>query len=331
MAQTGKTEIQKPPQVLILARRDVAALMRPADWLEAVERGFRAGAEGKAYSPMPMHIPAEGGGFHAKGAAIALGRRYVALKVNGNFPANPSLSGLPTIQGALILSDGETGSLLALMDSIEVTLRRTAAASALAARLLARPGSETLLVCGCGEQGRAHLEALADVLPLRLCLAWDSDWERARALEGAGPIEVRAVRELNEAVAEADVIATCTTAREAFLGREGVRPGAFIAAVGADSPDKRELAPDLMAAAAIVTDVTAQCAAMGELHHVPGSAVRAELGELVAGRGTGRTSDDEIVIFDSTGTALQDVAAAAAIYEKAVARPSVPRVALAAL
>lgn len=329
--QTGKAAIQDPPPVLVLSRRDIAALMRPSDWLGAVERGFRAGAEGEAASPMPMHIPAESGGFHAKGAAIALDRRYVALKINGNFPANPSLRGLPTIQGALILSDGETGSLLALMDSIEVTLRRTAAASALAARLLARPDSETLLVCGCGEQGRAHLEALADVLPLKRCLAWDWDPERARALEGAGPIEVRAVRELGAAVAQADVIAACTTAREPFLGREGVRPGTFIAAVGADSPDKRELAPQLMAAAAIVTDVTAQCAAMGELHHVPGAKVRAELGELVAGRGGGRISDDEIIVFDSTGTALQDVAAAAAIYEKAMADPAIQRVALGVL
>ena len=217
------------------------------------------------------------------------------------------------------------------MDSIELTLRRTAAASALAARLLARPDSETLLVCGCGEQGRAHLEALADVLPLKRCLAWDADPDRARAFESGRPIEVRAVRELGEAVATAEIIATCTTAREPFLGLEHVRPGTFIAAVGADSPDKRELAPELMAAAAIVTDVTAQCAAMGELHHVPGNPVRAELGELVAGRGAGRSSDDEIIVFDSTGTALQDVAAAAAIYEKAAADSSVPRVALGAL
>ena len=320
-----------PPPVLILSRRDVAALMRPADWLEAVERGFRAAAEGKAASPMPMHIPAEGGGFHAKGAVIALGRRYVALKFNGNFPANPASRGLPTIQGAMILSDGETGSLLALIDSIEVTLRRTAAASALAARLLAKADSRTLLVCGCGEQGRAHVEALADVLPLERCLAWDSDWERAGAFEGRGPIDVQAVRDLAEAVREADIIATCTTAREAFLPLEPVRPGTFIAAVGADSPEKRELMPDLMAAAAIVTDVTAQCAVMGELHHAPGAAVRAELGELVAGTRAGRLGDEEIIVFDSTGTALQDVAAAAAIYEKAAADPSLRRIALAGL
>jgi ornithine cyclodeaminase/alanine dehydrogenase-like protein (mu-crystallin family) len=331
MMQTGKAVIQDPPRVLVLSRRDIAALMRPADWLAAVERGFRAGVEGTAVSPMPMHIPAEGGGFHAKGAAIDLGRRYVALKFNGNFPGNPSLRGLPTIQGALILSDGENGSLLALMDTIEVTLRRTAAASALAARLLARPDSQTLLICGCGEQGRAHLEALADVLPLKRCLAWDADPERASAFEGTGAVDARAVCDLEEAVSAADVIATCTTAREAFLGSERVRPGTFIAAVGADSPDKRELGPELMAAAAVVTDVTAQCAAMGELHHLPGKEVRAELGALVTGVGTGRMSHEEIIVFDSTGTALQDVAAAAAIYEKAVADSSVSRVALGVL
>jgi ornithine cyclodeaminase/alanine dehydrogenase-like protein (mu-crystallin family) len=86
-----------------------------------------------------------------------------------------------------------------------------------------------------------------------------------------------------------------------------------------------------MAAAAIVADVTAQCTAMGELHHAPGAAVRAELGDLVAGIGAGRLSDDEIIVFDSTGTALQDVAAAAAIYEKAAGDPKVPRIALGSL
>jgi alanine dehydrogenase len=317
------------PPALILSRRDIAALMRPSDWIEAVERGFRAAAAGKAFSPMPMHIPAEGGGFHAKGAAIALERRYVALKLNGNFPGNPAARNLPTIQGALILCDGETGSLLALMDSIEVTLRRTAAASALAARLLARPESATLLVCGCGEQGRAHFEALAEVLPLRRCFAWDADRDKATrfaaAMDGHGGIAVEAVT----GPCDADVVATCTTARAPILMRAAA--GTFVAAVGADSPDKRELGAELMAAAALVTDVTAQCAAMGELHHAGDKAVRAELGEIVVGLKPGRASPDEIIVFDSTGTAVQDVAAAGAIYERALSDPTVARVALGAL
>ena len=108
-------------------------------------------------------------------------RPYVALKLNGNFPDNPTARGQPTIQGALLLCDGRTGALLAIMDSIEVTLRRTAAATALAARFLARPEAETVLICGCGAQGRAQLDALRGVLGLRRALAWDRDAAAARA------------------------------------------------------------------------------------------------------------------------------------------------------
>jgi alanine dehydrogenase len=336
----GMLAMSAPPPVLILSRRDIAGLMRPADYLGAVERGFRAAAAGEAFAPMPMHIPARDGGFHAKGAAIGGERAYVALKLNGNFPANPAERALPTVQGALILCDAETGSPLALMDSIEVTLRRTAAASALAARWLARPESETLLICGCGEQGRAHLEALAEVLPIRRCLAWDADADRTAAYvrDMARPgLAVEAAASLAEAGPASDVVVTCTSARSPFLGPEHVRPGAFVAAVGTDSPDKSELSPELMAAAAIVTDVTAQCAEMGDLHHAlaAGSVnladVRAELAEIVARTRTGRCSAEEILVFDSTGTALQDVAAAAAIYERAAADPARLRVALGSL
>lgn len=141
---------QTPSGTLVLSRRDVAKLMDHAAWLKSVEIGFRAVAEGNAFAPPPMAIDGWGGAFHAKGTGMALGRRYVALKLNGNFPSNHEARGLPTIQGAILLCDGETRSLLAIMDSIEVTLRRTAAATALVARYLARPESETILICGCG-------------------------------------------------------------------------------------------------------------------------------------------------------------------------------------
>ena len=119
-----------PPETLILTRADIARLMRPADWLGAVETGFQAAVDERAESPPPMAIEGSGGTFHAKGAGMQLDRHYVALKLNGNFPDNPRTTGLPTIQGAILLCDGETGSVLAVMDSIEVTLRRTAAATA---------------------------------------------------------------------------------------------------------------------------------------------------------------------------------------------------------
>lgn len=314
---------------LLLSRRDVGRLMDQRAWLEAVELGFRAAAEGRAAAPLPMAIEATGGAFHAKGASLALDRPYVAVKLNGNFPGNPEQRGLPTIQGAILLCDGETGALLAVMDSIEVTLRRTAAASALAANFLARPDSSTLFLAGCGEQGGAHLDALAGVLPLTRCLAWDRQPGKAAAFAAARStprLAVEAVEALGRA-AECDVIATCTTAPAAFLDETMARPGTFVAAVGADSPHKSEIAPSLMAGALVVADILDQCAIMGDLRLAfasglmgPGD-VYAELGDLVAGRKGGRTSDSEITLFDSTGTALQDVAAAASIYERASGAP----------
>jgi ornithine cyclodeaminase/alanine dehydrogenase-like protein (mu-crystallin family) len=303
---------------LILARRDIAELMTPADWLEAAETAFAATAEGRAKAPPPMHLEGSGGAFHAKGASLELGgRRYAALKLNGNFPGNRD--GLPTIQGAVLLGDGGTGTLLAILDSIELTLRRTAAATALAARFLARPDSATLLVCGCGAQGAAQAQALEAVLPLRRRLAWDRDAERAAAL--GEPVE-----DLATAARGANVIVTCTTARTPFLGPDHVRPGTFVAAVGADAPGKSEIEPALAANALLVCDVTDQCEAMGDLRHALAAGtvrrqdVHAELAELVSGAKPGRTDADQITLFDSTGTALQDVAAAAMVFERAAAR-----------
>jgi alanine dehydrogenase len=327
------------PQTLILTRRDIASIMDRPAWLAAVETGFRAAAEGKAHAPPPMVLHGSGGAFHAKGASLELGRHYAALKLNGNFPDNPAARGLPTIQGALLLCDGETGALLAIMDSIEVTLRRTAAATALAARFLARPDSATLLVCGCGEQGRAQLAALRDVLPLRRVLACDRDEGRARAFarDMAGEeLKVECAPDLEAAAMRSDVIVTCTTAREPFLEAGFVGPGTFVAAVGADSPDKSEVHPALMAKALVVADILDQCAIMGDLRLAVASGVmtrdevHAELGELVAGRKPGRTTDAQITLFDSTGTALQDVAAAAFLYGRALAAPGFATISLGA-
>lgn len=314
---------------LILSRGDVAGLMGSADWVDAVETGFRAAVEGRAEAPPPMTIEGEGGAFHAKGASLRGERPYVALKLNGNFAGNPAQRSLPTIQGAILLCDGGTGSLLAIMDSIEVTLRRTAAATALAARYLARPDAATILICGCGEQGRAQLAALRDVLPLSRVLLWDAEPARAGAMSG------ETAADLDAAAREADAIVTCTTSRAPFLTAEMVRPGTFVAAVGADSPDKSEIEPGLMAKALVVADILDQCAVMGDLRHaieagaMERSDVHAELGELVTGRKAGRTADEQITLFDSTGTALQDVAAAALIYERALER-DFPSVALGA-
>jgi ornithine cyclodeaminase/alanine dehydrogenase-like protein (mu-crystallin family) len=158
--------------------------------------------------------------------------------------------------------------------------------------------------------------------------AWDVDASRARSfaneLSGELHVEVMSTEDLARAVAVSDVCVTCTPSHEPFLLREQVRPGTFVAAVGADSPDKQELDPAILSSSTVVVDVLDQCATIGELHHAleAGLMVReqvhAELGEIVSGARPGRRSGDEITVFDSTGTALQDAAAAARVYEKAI-------------
>jgi ornithine cyclodeaminase/alanine dehydrogenase len=167
------------------------------------------------------------------------------------------------------------------------------------------------------------------VLQLDRVFVWSRDRGRAAqySAEMGATLGVRIVpvSDPNEGAGQADVIVTCTPARTPFLRNESVKPGTFIAAVGADSPDKQELDSALLGTGAVICDVTAQCAHVGELHHaieagiLTASGVRAELGEVIAGMKLGRQTDQEIVIFDSTGTALQDVASAAAVYERAIA------------
>jgi alanine dehydrogenase len=319
----------KPEGTLLLKRQEIAALLSVEECIDAVEYAFKLHAEGRSLPPGVLGIPARDGGFHIKAAGLKLAQgTYFAVKVNGNFFHNVERFGMPRIQGIIVLCDGESGYPLALMDSIEITILRTGAATAVAAKYLARIDSATLTVCGCGNQGRVQLRALAKVRPIKRVYAFDDT--EAQALRFADElsdelrIEVEAVRDLAGAVGQSDICVTCTPSRQYFLNRRDVMAGAFVAGVGADSPEKQELDPALMRDGKIVVDILEQCATIGDLHHaleaglVTQADVYAELGEIVAGHKPGRTSDEEIIIFDSTGTALQDVVAAAAVYEKAV-------------
>lgn len=325
-------------ETLVLTRGDVQALLGWDECIAAVEGAFRLHAEGRSLGPGVLGVHAPEGGFHTKAAGLDLGRLYFAVKTNGNFSHNPSRHGLPAIQGVIVLCDATDGRVLAVMDSIEVTIRRTAAATAVAARHLARADSRSVTICGCGRQGRAQLRALTRVLALDRAWAFDTDAAAADAYASEMSAElglaVARVGSPAEGLAASDVCVTCTPSRAPFVRREDVRPGTFVAAVGADSPDKQELDPGLMAAGVVVADVLEQCATIGDLHHaveagaMSRDGVHAELADVVTGRKPGRGSADQITIFDSTGTALQDVAAAALVYEKALAGDVGLRVAL---
>lgn len=313
---------------LVLTRRQVAGLLDLAGCIDAVERAFRMHGEGRTPAPAVMGVHVPHGGFHTKAGVLDLGRPYFAAKTNANFMQNRSRFGLPTILGTIVLHDADTGYPLAIMDSIEISILRTGAATAVAAKYLARPASAVIAVAGCGEQGRVQLRALAEVLPLQRALVWDIERPRAQRLAADLAPElgfhVTAVNDFSAAAREADVCVTCTPSQEFILGRDEVRPGTFIAGVGADNPHKKELHPALLAASTVVVDILEQCTTIGDLHHALAAGVmtraqvHAELGAVVAGSAPGRTSDEQIIVFDSTGMALQDVAAAVAVYERAL-------------
>jgi alanine dehydrogenase len=321
-------DARKPPGALLLSRSDVERLLTPDACIAAVEDAFRQHALGNLPAPGILGLHGAEGSFHVKAAFINADRFYFAAKLNANFPHNGARHGLPTIQGVVILCDAANGLPLAVMDSMAITALRTAAATAVAAKYLAPEHCEAALICGCGAQAAAQLRALLRVRRPARVYTYDQDSEKARQFasgqEAELPIEVSGVSDLREAAAASRIIVTCTTARRWFLARDMVRPGTFVAAVGADNENKQEIDPQLMAHATVVTDLTEQACAIGDLHHaidagaLSRAGVHAELGEVVAGTKRGRSHDDEIIVFDSTGTGLQDVAAAAAVYRRAL-------------
>ncbi|HKX09418.1 MAG TPA: ornithine cyclodeaminase family protein [Stellaceae bacterium] len=316
--------------LLILSRSEAERLMDFPAYVEAVESGLRAEAEGRAVAPPASSLGVEGGAFHVKGGAVSLGDRlYVAIKSNGNFPGNPAQRGLPTVQGTIYLADGRDGRPLAVMDSIGVTIARTGAATAVAAKYLTPADARTVLICGAGVQGRIQLVAVKHACPIARALIYDTNREAAERLarEMAAELGIAADPAPDLGVArDCNVIVTCTSSRRAFLTPDHVWPGTFIAAVGADNADKQEIDPALFPRSTVIVDNLEQCAEIGDLHHAleAGSfsreRVHASLVEIVAGRKPGRRSADEITLFDSTGLGLYDVAAAARLYERALER-----------
>jgi ornithine cyclodeaminase/alanine dehydrogenase-like protein (mu-crystallin family) len=316
-------------ETLIFSRSDVERLLTLDECIAAVEDAFAQHALGKTASPGVLGMHAEDGGFHIKAALLTLDRPYFAAKTNGNFAQNGARHGLPTIQGVVVLCDASNGFPLAVMDSISITALRTAAATAVAVKYLARTECEVALVCGCGTQGAMQLRALCRVRKPRRIEAYDQDATKsaafARDMSDELGIPLTVVSDLGRAVYSSDIIITCTTSRRFFISHDMVRAGTFIAAVGADSPEKQEIDPQLLAKHTVVADILDQCCEIGDLHHaldakvMTRADVHAELGQVVANLKPARARDDEIIVFDSSGTALQDVAAAASVFRRATA------------
>jgi alanine dehydrogenase len=318
------------PETRILSHTEISSVLSMERAINAVERVMEAHGRRTVISPDLLHANAPRGEFHIKTGGVLHGgdEGVFGLKANGGFFGNHML-GLSNIVGIIYLADARTGCPIAVLDSVEISRVRTGAATAVAARRLARPDSSVAAVVGTGTQARTQIEALMHVLPIRRVRLVGRDVARTAAraatLEMELGVEVEAMASVSLALKAADVLVTCTPAREPLVRLGDVHPGLFIAAVGADSPGKQELAAALTASCTVVADVHHQCIQVGELQHpiaaglMTPEQVHAELGAVLCGERRGRTSEEEITLYDSTGTALQDVAVGFEVYQAACA------------
>ena len=259
------------PETLIITRQEVAGLLEIKECMNAVEDAFRMQAKGTALPPKILAIHVPKGGFHIKAGVMDLGQSYFVAKTNANFPGNMKNNGLPTIQGVIVVSDADNGRLLALIDSMEITIIRTGAATGVATKYLSRKEAKIATICGCGNQGRISLKAVLSVRSLEKIYAYDIDHTQQcrfiKEMSEALNVTVIPVDDLKIPIRQSDIIVTCTPSKEPFLSIEDIKPGAFIAAVGADSEDKQELQSSILACGKLVVDLLEQSATIGELYH----------------------------------------------------------------
>jgi ornithine cyclodeaminase/alanine dehydrogenase-like protein (mu-crystallin family) len=308
--------------VHVLSGEDVRASLRMADCIAAMDAVLRQFAAGELYLPLRSVVrPPQSPGLmglmtaHRAGSAPAFGLKAVAI-----FPENPR-RGLDAHQGVVVVFDGEDGHVRGIIDASAVTAIRTAAVSAVATRALAREGAGTLAILGAGVQAAAHLEAMACVLPLERVRIYSRRAEPAQQLAAATAerygVNVSAAASVEEALRDAAVVVTTTTAREPIVERSWLDPGTHVNAVGSSIPTTRELDGATMAAARIVVD--ARESALNESGDVllamregalAEDVALVELGEVLSGRAQGRAHADDLTVFVSLGLAVEDLAAA---------------------
>jgi len=304
----------------------VRSLVTRLDALAAVRQALTALAHEQVVLPGELALALDAGEVHVKGGHL-LGSRYASFKVATGFPGNAAL-GRQVNDGFSLVLDAATGALAAtLYDSGWLTELRTGAAGALAADLLARPDATRVTLLGAGAQARFQLEALLDVRPVSEVHVWNRTPERAERFAAAVREElglpVTVAGDVRAAVERAEIVVTTTASRAPLLHADWLQPGTHVTAMGADFPDKRELAADVLARAdVVVADRVEVCARVGEVHHgladgVLDRAAVLELADLVVGRVPGRTGADQVTVADQCGLGAYDAAIAELVLERA--------------
>ncbi|HYW73914.1 MAG TPA: ornithine cyclodeaminase family protein [Pyrinomonadaceae bacterium] len=316
--------------VMILNEDDVQTLLPMNECIDVMERAFIALARGEVEQPLrTIFRPPEVKGVMALMPTFRGGESPLfGLKAICVIPGNAAI-GKDAHQGAVILFDGRTGEVMAIVNASAITAIRTAAVSGLATKVLANKDASTLGIIGAGVQARAHLSAIACVRKLERVKVAASRRENAErfAAEMRSQIdcEIEPADSSEAAVRDTDIIVTATTSREPVVQRAWLKAGAHVNAIGTFSPKARELDTETMAAAAVFVDrresafneagdylLAASEGAIGP------ESILAELGEVIIGKHPGRTSGAEITVFKSLGLAMEDLAAAEHCYRKAM-------------
>ncbi|HEV8427184.1 MAG TPA: ornithine cyclodeaminase family protein [Pyrinomonadaceae bacterium] len=327
-------------KILVLDNQQIRELMPMKVCIELMADALSALARGEVYQPLRTVVrPPEARGLLGLMPAYRTGERGAfGMKAICVFPENPA-RGKDAHQGAVMLFSRETGELMALMNASEITAIRTAAVSAVATRSLARSDAQRLAIIGAGVQARTHLLALDAVRSIKevrvACRNIEHAAEFAREMQPRFSFTIEAVKTNEQAVRDADLIVTATSSHEPVINKDWISPGAHVNAIGTHSPTSREIDGATMASAKIFVD--RRESALNESGDyllaekeglVNAESIVAEIGELLIGTKAGRSSADEITLFKSLGLAIEDVACAELLYQRALSENRGTRVEL---
>jgi alanine dehydrogenase len=318
-------------KVLLLSEQKIAELISIQEVMEAVELAFKEDALGYAQNPSKVYLNFSKYNGDLRVMPAYLERQDVAaVKIVSVHPDNLLKFGVPTVRGVILLLDPRNGALLSIMDGKHITALRTAAAGGIAAKYLANKNSKTATFIGAGMQARTQFLALLSVFPsLEKVKIWDISPKAVDVFISdmktkANQIKLSIANDVAEAVHEADIVVTTTPSKKPLVLDSWVSEGTHISCIGADAPGKEELDPKILKRAKIIVDDYEQACHSGEIN-VPISMgtlnkkdIWAELGEILAGKKGGRTSDGDVTVFDSTGIAVQDAVTAKLVYTTAL-------------
>jgi len=321
-------------ETLILSDEEVRELISMRDVIDAVELAFREKGLGRVQMPQKIYLSFSRYNGDLRAMPSYLEELDVAaVKVVNVHPDNREKHSLPTVMATIILIDPRSGFPIAIMGGTTITDMRTGAAGGIAAKYLARKDSKIVGLVGAGAQARTQLMALLEVFgSLDEVRVWSRS-EKTR-MEFRGEMGAKyghlcrivTLESIEETVRGADIIVTTTPSRSPLVMDEWIKPGAHFNCIGADAPGKEELDPSILKRAKIVVDDWEQAIHSGEINVplkmgiISERDIWAELGDIVAGRKPGRTSDEEITVFTSTGLAIQDAVTANLAYQRALER-----------